>query len=73
MTNAVTAAIRDAESAPFFDAAAQDRLVIRRCRSCGHHLGIGVDAPSLAVGDRFEVAFTRPGDGEAIPVFHPAG
>jgi uncharacterized protein len=31
-------AIRDDDSAPFFDATAEDRLLIRRCTSCGHAL-----------------------------------
>ena len=34
---------------------------------------VGVDAASLAEGTSLEVRFVRPGGGEAVPVFTPAG
>ncbi|MFE2995772.1 Zn-ribbon domain-containing OB-fold protein [Nocardia sp. NPDC059246] len=40
--------VRDARSAEFFDAAAADRLLIRRCLDCGHLLGL--EARTCACG-----------------------
>jgi uncharacterized OB-fold protein len=31
-------AVRDMESAPFFDGTARGELMIKRCDACGHHL-----------------------------------
>ena len=31
-------AVRDEESAPFFDGAARGELMVKRCDACGHHL-----------------------------------
>ena len=40
-----TAVVRDAASAPFFDAAADGRLLVRRCEACGHWV-----APYMRIG-----------------------
>ena len=31
-------AVRDDESAPFFDGTARDELMVKRCDACGHHV-----------------------------------
>jgi len=40
-----TPIVRDDASAPFFDAAAEGRLLVRRCAACGHWI-----APYMRIG-----------------------
>jgi hypothetical protein len=57
-----TALVRDAASAPFFDAAAEGRLLIRRCAACGHwiapyqRMGASLERCPACTSDRLEWA-----------------
>jgi uncharacterized OB-fold protein len=57
-----TPVVRDEASAPFFDAAAEGRLLIRRCAACGHwiapyqRMGASLDRCPACTSDRLEWA-----------------
>ena len=62
MTDPGVAVTRDEGSAPFFDAAAEGRLLIRRCGACGHwitpylRMGAMLDRCPNCTADRLEWA-----------------
>jgi uncharacterized OB-fold protein len=71
---------RDEPSAPFFDAAADGRLLIRRCAACGHwiapymRMGVTLDRCPACTSDRLEWAEAS-GRGTLVTwtVVHQAG
>ena len=72
--------VRDEASAPFFDAAAEGRLLIRRCAACGHwiapyqRMGTTLDRCPACTSDRVEWAEAS-GRGTLVTwtVVHQAG
>lgn len=61
----VSAIARDVASAPFFDAAAEGRLLVRRCGDCGEHAGPEV-ATCPACGGRSLNWADAAGTGEIV-------